>query len=242
MLLYGLYTPLVGVLNGRKKFVYQAGLDVLAATLRTFGLISGGYCRAARVSARRRGRVARLRRWERRIVLFGGTVLGRHRKGAGAAARPCATHVAFIAPLLFGQVVLNLLLQADLTFLRMFAADSAERAGLALVAADPLVGAVSRDAAVLLFAVSAAACGHVHSVSDAGEAPSATGSRGRRALRAAPVCGWRWWSRARWSASPRDCRRRLLDAGVRRRYRRARRPTDAASEHSASARSRFSGF
>lgn len=41
--LYAVYAPLVGSLNGRRLFVRQAGLDVLAATLRTAGLIGLGY-------------------------------------------------------------------------------------------------------------------------------------------------------------------------------------------------------
>lgn len=40
---YAVYAPLVGSLNGRRLFVRQAGLDVLAATLRTTGLIALGY-------------------------------------------------------------------------------------------------------------------------------------------------------------------------------------------------------
>ena len=41
--IYALYAPLVGSLNGRRLFVRQAGLDVLAATLRTTGLIALGF-------------------------------------------------------------------------------------------------------------------------------------------------------------------------------------------------------
>ena len=43
LLFYGLYTPFVGVLNGTKRFGAQAGLDVLAATLRTVGLLGGAW-------------------------------------------------------------------------------------------------------------------------------------------------------------------------------------------------------
>lgn len=41
--IYALYAPLVGSLNGRRLFVRQAGLDVLAAILRTTGLIGLGF-------------------------------------------------------------------------------------------------------------------------------------------------------------------------------------------------------
>ncbi len=42
-LLYGLYAPLIGYLNGRGQFVRQASLDVLFATLRTVLLVGGSY-------------------------------------------------------------------------------------------------------------------------------------------------------------------------------------------------------
>ena len=60
---------------------------------------------------------------------------------AAPGVRPCAQHLAFIAPLLFGQVVLNLLLQADLTLLRASPPRPRSARGCALEAADPLVGA-----------------------------------------------------------------------------------------------------
>ena len=43
LLIYGIYTPLVGALNGTRRFVHQAGLDIAAATLRTAGLVVGAY-------------------------------------------------------------------------------------------------------------------------------------------------------------------------------------------------------
>jgi stage V sporulation protein B len=139
MLLYGLYTPLVGVLNGKKKFVYQAGLDVLAATLRTFGLVFGGYLLMRQSGRGVEGASLGFVAGATCVLGVALLLVGIGKKGRGGSS--VGEHVAFIAPLLFGQVVLNLLLQADLTLLRTFAADSAERAGLPLVAADPLVGA-----------------------------------------------------------------------------------------------------
>jgi len=52
-----------------------------------------------------------------------------------------ADHVTFLVPVLFGQLLLNLLLQADIILLRRFAADAAASRGLAVTAADTLVGA-----------------------------------------------------------------------------------------------------
>jgi stage V sporulation protein B len=53
VLFYGLYAPLVGVLNGRGLFVRQAILDALFATMRTAGLLGVGwlFLRAGRSGA-----------------------------------------------------------------------------------------------------------------------------------------------------------------------------------------------
>jgi stage V sporulation protein B len=139
--LYGLYTPLVGALNGNKRFVAQAGLDVLAATLRTAGLIAGAY-----FWARGAGALSGVAGASYGFVASAAAVLGVAlflvgvgRRGRGGP--DVGAYLAFIAPLLLGQVLLNLLLQADLTLLRRFAAEAALDAGLPLTAADPLVGA-----------------------------------------------------------------------------------------------------
>jgi stage V sporulation protein B len=47
-LLYGLYAPLIGYLNGTRRFGRQAALDVTFGTLRTVGLIGVGYAFATR--------------------------------------------------------------------------------------------------------------------------------------------------------------------------------------------------
>lgn len=45
---YGTYAPLIGALNGRGHFGKQAALDVTFATLRTIGLVGGGFLLASR--------------------------------------------------------------------------------------------------------------------------------------------------------------------------------------------------
>src|SRR5580693_5133453 len=47
-LLYGLYAPLIGYLNGSRRFGRQAALDVTFGTLRTIGLVGVGYGFATR--------------------------------------------------------------------------------------------------------------------------------------------------------------------------------------------------
>ncbi|MFN8549795.1 MAG: lipopolysaccharide biosynthesis protein [Polyangiaceae bacterium] len=138
VLFYSLYTPLVGVLNGQKRFVWQAGLDILYATIRTTLLVGGALFLAAaggKVAGASTGFVIA----SGIIFAIALYVVGVGKAGAGGPT--ARTHLGFIAPLLFGQILLNLLLQADLTLLRAFAAEAAKAAGQGPEAADPIVGA-----------------------------------------------------------------------------------------------------
>ncbi len=150
MVIYGLYAPLVGALNGFRRFSAQAGLDVLAATLRTIGLIGGAYWFAHRAAAATKAGVeATLGGVEGAalgfiggavIVLLVSVVLVRAGKPGGLVPS-YRRQLAYIVPLLLGQVLLNLLFQADALLLRRFAADAAAGAGMDVTAADSLVGA-----------------------------------------------------------------------------------------------------
>jgi len=142
LLIYGIYTPLVGALNGTRRFVHQAGLDIAAATLRTAGLVVGAYALSrargsslAGVEGAAWGFVAGAS-----VVLTAALfIVGIGRSGPGGPS--IRSHLWFIAQLFAGQLLLNLLLQADLTFLRLFASEAAGRAGLPPTAADPYLGA-----------------------------------------------------------------------------------------------------
>lgn len=142
LLLYGLYAPLVGALNGQTRFGMQAALDALAATLRTIGLI-GGAIWLERSSVRGFGGVegATLGFAVSAALVLGVAVsivgVGR----AGASSFTTAGYLRYLGPLLLSQVLLNLLFQADQLLLRRFSADAALAAGLDARAADPLVGA-----------------------------------------------------------------------------------------------------
>jgi stage V sporulation protein B len=73
--------------------------------------------------------------------------------GVGRRGRSDLTtrqHLAFLAPLLGGQLALNLLFQCDLTLLGRFAADAAAAKGLAVTEADSLAGAY-RNAQLFCF-------------------------------------------------------------------------------------------
>jgi stage V sporulation protein B len=140
MLLYGSYAPLIGALNGQRRFVWQAGFDVLAATLRTAAFIGGAYL-FTRGGSHLSG--VEGASWGFALSALGVLVAAAVVVGVGKSGHsPGRTraHLAFIAPLLLGQVLLNLLLQADLTLLRYFGSIAAAAAGLPATAADSLVG------------------------------------------------------------------------------------------------------
>ncbi len=142
VLLYGLYTPLVGALNGKRRFLSQAALDIGAATLRTIGLVTGAYLvvklggsRLEATEGASWGFVVAM------TILLGAALflVGVGRAGPGGPT--LLAHLSFVGPLFLGQILLNLLLQADLTLLRAFAGEAAVEQGLPLTAADPLIGA-----------------------------------------------------------------------------------------------------
>src|SRR5262249_23331812 len=139
LLLYGLYTPLVGVMNGQRQFVRQASIDVLASTLRTAGLIGGAWWVSRRFGLGAEGATIG---FVSAVILVLAAALSLSSLGRrGSPQLGVLEHISFMAPLLSGQVVLNLLLQADLTLLRRFAATSAGAAGVSTKAVDALVGA-----------------------------------------------------------------------------------------------------
>lgn len=139
MLLYGLYTPLIGVLNGQRKFVAQATLDVIAATLRTTGLITGAFLLGRHGTLGVEGATAGFVAGATLILVAALLRVSIGKRGPSAITK--RAHLLFALPVLLGQVLFNLLLQADLTLLRRFASEAALARGLAATAADPLVGA-----------------------------------------------------------------------------------------------------
>ena len=118
LLCYGLYAPLIGVVNGQKRFLYQAGLDIACATLRTAGLVAGGWWLSTCCGRGVEGATAGFVVAALLVLLAAAGVVGFGRPGAGGPT--VKQHLVFIAPLLLGQTLLNLLLQADLTLLRIF--------------------------------------------------------------------------------------------------------------------------
>ncbi|MGC4069904.1 MAG: lipopolysaccharide biosynthesis protein [Polyangiaceae bacterium] len=139
LLCYGLYAPLIGIFNGRRKFVWQAGFDMAYATMRTALMVGGAFLFARLYDRGVLGASLGFACASALIALAALPLAGVGRRGdTGPRMRE---YLVFVGPVFVGQVLLNLLQQADLTVLRYFAASSAIAAGLAPERADALVGA-----------------------------------------------------------------------------------------------------
>lgn len=148
LFLYAMYAPLIGFLNGRRRFLGQAGLDMTAATLRTIGLVAGAYAATKLWSCdTEQGRtILRVEGAAIGFCLAGALILAAAIKLtglgiAGGQRPPMKRYFLILVPIFGGQILLNLLFQADALLLRRFAADAAELARLAPESADPYVGA-----------------------------------------------------------------------------------------------------
>ncbi|MBX3192666.1 MAG: lipopolysaccharide biosynthesis protein [Labilithrix sp.] len=141
--IYGVYAPLVGYLNGRGLFTRQATLDIVAATLRTGGLLGVGY-----VFARHAGALAASLGTSPGVL--GATVgavlasigvfslalrwtgTGRKLSGERPAGVPVAkAYIALIVPVMVAQLFTNGLMQADIFLLGRYLSLSAATSGVA---------------------------------------------------------------------------------------------------------------
>lgn len=139
LFIYSVYTPLIGVANGQKRFVLQAGFDVTSATLRTLGLVVGAVVARRLTYSGPVGSALGFVVSASVVLLIAAGAIGVGR--AGSSQLSLAGYLSLALPLLFGQALLNLLFQADLTLLGRFASQAAEREGATLARADALVGA-----------------------------------------------------------------------------------------------------
>lgn len=144
LLVYGLYAPLVGVLNGKMHFTTQAALDTLAATLRTIGLVGGAWAFAGLPGGAVSG--AALGFSLSSALVLSAAAWKVRRSSTSPSGQPLppfarAAYLKFVGPILVGQLLLNLLFQSDQLLLRRFAAQAALAVGLEQAAADPFVGA-----------------------------------------------------------------------------------------------------
>jgi stage V sporulation protein B len=135
---YGIYAPLIGVLNGRTRFGRQAGLDVLFAILRTAGLVGVGWIFVRRGASGALGASIGFALAATCIVPIA-AVWARARgpgdapagaAGADAPSVPVRTYLVGLASVALAQVLVNALMQADITILGRYLSEGAARAEL----------------------------------------------------------------------------------------------------------------
>lgn len=130
-LLYGLYAPLIGYLNGRNRFTRQAALDVTFATLRTVGLAAFGAAFALRGLS---GVLGTTIGWLAAAICIvplavrstgWGKPAGSERARSPSVPTPRA-YIALLLPIAGAQLCTNALLQADIALLGRFLSLSAD--------------------------------------------------------------------------------------------------------------------
>ncbi|MGO9837502.1 MAG: lipopolysaccharide biosynthesis protein [Polyangiaceae bacterium] len=133
-LLYGLYAPLIGYLNGRNRFGRQAALDVTFGTLRTIGLIGVGYAFVSRGLSGVLGTTVGWVAAAACIVPLAAQSTGLGRPIDRGAARPASVpgtraYLAMLLPIAGAQLCTNLLTQTDMALLGRFLGGSAAALG-----------------------------------------------------------------------------------------------------------------
>jgi stage V sporulation protein B len=139
VLLYGVYAPLVGALNGRHRFVDQAGLDIFYGVSRMVLLVGGAWLGSRMAPGG--GVLGASLGFVAAAVLIVPIAVSRSgigRRGVGGTSS--GEYIAFLLPLVFGQISLNLLLQTDFMILSRTAGHEAARVGLDPRAGDQLMG------------------------------------------------------------------------------------------------------
>lgn len=129
VLAYALYATLVGALNGRQRFVAQAGFDAGFTTLRTVGLCVGAalFGVAGAVSGFAAAAVT--------ITLAAVVVVGIGGRVEGREAPPLARFLRYMAPVWLYQALLNMLLQLDTLLIKGQITRMAVASGVAVAAA-----------------------------------------------------------------------------------------------------------
>lgn len=134
-LLYGLYAPLVGYLNGSNRFGRQAALDVTFAVLRTVGLVGFGYGFAHHG---RSGVLGTTIGWVTAvafIIPLAARLTGLGKPIARGQPRPTGvpsgrSDLAMLGPIAGAQLCTNLLLQIDIFLLGRFLSERAVALGM----------------------------------------------------------------------------------------------------------------
>ncbi len=144
VLLYGVYAPLVGSLNGRRRFGTQAALDTGYGAMRMIAIAAGAFLFQR---AGGNGVLGAFAGFVAAAAVIVPVALSRTGIGRAGGAEPSTRdYLAFLLPLGLGQTFLNLLMQTDALLLRSFTGDAAPTES----AADALQG-VYRGAQLFSF-------------------------------------------------------------------------------------------
>jgi stage V sporulation protein B len=138
-LFYGLYAPLVGYLNGRRRFIEQAGLDIGYGALRLVATLGAA---VLFVRAGQNGVVGAVSGFTVAAMVIVPVALWRAGTGtAGESGPSVKEYTLFLGPLIVAQFFLNVLIQTDMILLSRFVGEAAMARGAGTQAADVLVGA-----------------------------------------------------------------------------------------------------
>ena len=119
VLLYGLYAPLIGAINGRAWFTRQAALDTAFATMRTIGLIAVGFLFVARWGAAS-GVTGACAGFVIAAACILPLALRWARPSTKTATAPVGAYLLELLPLAGAQAFTNVLMQSDITVLGRF--------------------------------------------------------------------------------------------------------------------------
>lgn len=137
VLLYGVYAPLVGSLNGRRRFLDQAGLDTAYGVLRLVAILGGA---ALFLRLGKSGVMGAFSGFVAAAAVIIPAALSRAGIGRDGPSGPSMRHyLGFLLPVAGAQILLNLLLFTDGLLLRRFAGAVA----VSDQAADTLTGIYS---------------------------------------------------------------------------------------------------
>jgi stage V sporulation protein B len=138
VLMYGLYAPLIGSLNGRGLFTKQASLDVTFAIIRTAGMVGLGYLFVTRGLSGALGASVGFVIAAACIVPIAIRSSGLGRRGPADApwAPKPARYLLELLPMSGAQLFTNLLMQSDISILGRFTSEGAMAAGLGAADAD----------------------------------------------------------------------------------------------------------
>lgn len=138
VLCYGVYAPLVGSLNGRRKFLDQAGLDIFYGISRTAAMTGCAFIFAKLLGAD--GSLGAAIGFAAAAALIVPIAISRSGLGKAGAGGPSAKeYLMFLLPVIAAQAGLNLLLQADFLLLSNAAGKYARELGLDHKEADKLL-------------------------------------------------------------------------------------------------------